>query len=568
MSLTVVKRPILPIITTSTTITATVTDDSGDALFTKTTHGLSTGNYIYVISTLDSYNSYWYVVVTSADTFKIREYPTASNVAFVAAGSAPYLPVSAVTTTTYIAAHLPIVYKIQSDLWPINGVDTARTVSSFASYNGYTALSLSGTLHTGSTALEKVIISGTSSLDGIYTILNWISGSSIVIDLAYSASNSFSGGTVEYYYFNYHAVIRVFAGLESGHTWEDQKPMEQVAEIKCLPDATGLITVNINEYVKKQINIISNNLLLSTLPNNIDAFCQFYIETAESYDDSNGYTVEQYTSSFTSDSGNFIGRAINAKLPFKGRAISTMGDYTGTTDAVAQLLTSFSSPVLFPGNYFDVSFLIGAIISPVVINRTVYVDDVAKETFVDSITTSGIGVYRYSISQSGWSEDEIQLQITLDGAQIYATFTIQVSQQCENQSIYLSWLNYLGGFDYWNFTARKVYSIGVEESKTQEKNIYSEWPASWGEFADTIKQQTSRTSRNSVRVESQHLTQDQLDAIKWIISSPLVQIVTSQYDRRTVIVEASSVRLYQDQDKLFNIGFTISYTDELPAQSL
>lgn len=560
MSLTVVKRPIGLKVTSSTAVDAAVTSSSG-ALFTKATHGLTTGDFIYIYSTISSYNGYWYVEVIDPDTFKIREYATKAVEAFVVAGTVGYFTC---VTSPWVCVHLPIVYKIQSDLWPINGVDTARTVSSFANYNGYTALSLSGTLHTGSTALEKVIISGTSSLDGVYTILNWISGASIVIDLAYSASSSFSGGTVEYYYYNYHAVIRVFAGLGASNTWTALKPYEQVAEISALPDSTGLITVNVSEFLKKQINIVSNNLLLPTLPNNIDAFCEFYISIAESYDDSNGYTVEEYVSAFADDSTT--GFAANSKLPFKSRDINSMARYVQSS-TLAEFMTLMTEPVLFPGNYFDISMICTAS----TLRREIYVNDVLVDTLYDVLTTdaNNTGIFRIPISQSGWSEDRIDVTLMTNALAVRShTLTIQVSQQCENQSIYLSWLNYLGGFDYWNFTARKVYSIGVEESKTQEKTIFTDWPDSYGEFADTIKQQTSRTSRNAIRVESQHLTLAQINAIRWIISSPLVQIITSQYDRRTVLVDGSSVRLYQDQDKLFNIGFTISYTDELPSQSL
>lgn len=417
MSLTVVKRPLLFVITTTTQVTSTVTDDSGDALFTSNTHGLSTGNYVYIISESSTYNGYWYVVVVDPNTFKIREYATAGNVEFINTGTAPYLTGTVSPTTSWVCAHLPIVYKLQSNLWPVNGADTARTVSSFSNYNGYTALNLSGDIKaTGlASALEQVIVDGTTSLDGVYKILNWFSDTSIVIDLAYSAGNSFSGGTVQYYYLNYHAVIRVFAGLQSGHTWEAQKPMIQVAEIRCLPDSTGLITVNINEYLKKQIRILSNNLLLGTLPNNIDALCLFYIEHAESYDDSNGYTVEQFTSSFTSDSGNYIGRVVNAKLPFKDRGINSLAAYSGNSTVLSKYLTLFATPKLFHGKYFDVSFLIGATALAITVSRTVFVEGVAKETFIDSITNSGIGVYRYAIEQSGWSEDEILISVRLGG---------------------------------------------------------------------------------------------------------------------------------------------------------
>lgn len=566
MSLTVVKRP-LTYILDSTENAITVTDNSGDALVTFTGHGLSTGDYIYLKTTIANYNGQWYITVLDPNTFEIREYATAADVDYIADTTGTCF--IGLGVAVFEPVHTPLVYKIQSNLWPVNGADTARTVSSFSNYNGYTALNLSGDIKATGTAsaLEEVVISGSASLDGVYKILNWFSDTSIVIDLPYSSSNSFSGGTIQYYYFNYHARIKVFAGIFSG-AGAAIKPVEEVAEIRAIPDSTGLIVVNVSEFVKKQINIIANNLLLSTLPNNIDAYTGYYISVAESYDDSNGYTVEEYVSSYSADTELY---AANAKMPFKTRQSFSSYQYSVPSSVVGlnKFLTLFSSPVLFPGQYFDLSFF-GLSTTFYQLRKEIYVAGVKVDEIDYEFTATGNGVYRVPIEQSGFSEDRIDVSLyrNLVTVPVSETLTIQVSTDCENQSFYLTWLNYLGGFDYWNFTARKTYSVNVEESKTQEKNIFTNWPNSYGEFADTIRQQTSRTSRNSISVESQHLTQAQVDAIAWIVSSPLVQIVTSVYDRRTVIVDGSSLRKYMDQDKTFTVSFTISYTDELPSQSL
>ena len=134
MALTIVKRPQGYVLDT-TEVTATVTSSSG-ALFTKTTHGLSTGDFIYIYSGISSYNGYWYVSVVSGNTFRIREYATASDQAYVVGGSVTYF--KSVLTHTWNCVHLPIIYKLKSDIWPTNGADTARTITTFSNYNGYT----------------------------------------------------------------------------------------------------------------------------------------------------------------------------------------------------------------------------------------------------------------------------------------------------------------------------------------------------------------------------------------------------------------------------------------------
>lgn len=565
MSLTVVKRPHdlgYPWMDTETSIT--VTNSAGSALVTHTTHGYSTGDLVYLLTTVSDYNGVWYITVIGASTYTIHEYSTAAAVSYIVDATGIEQDIVSTSTAPILPVHLPIVYKIQSSLWPVNGADTARTVSSFTNRNGYTYLALSGTLHTGSTVLESVTIVGTSSLDGIYRIIEWLSPSNIVIDLAYSASNSFSGGTVQYYYMNYHARVRVYAGITSG-SYTALKPSELLAELRCLPDSTGLITVNINEIVKKQIDILANNTLSPTLPYNLEANTNFYISVAESYDDSDGYTVSEYVSSYTDDNSAV---AVNAKLPFKDRQLG-MGQYIGlgAGQHLQKFLTLFDEPTMTPGQYFDISFI--ARTAARIIRREIYVNDVKVDQFDYSMSALGPGIHRYSFTQSGWSEDRVDLTLlTSGGTVISETITINVDNECYNNSIYLTWLNYLGGFDYWNFTARKTSFLEVEDSQTQEKNILPDWPNSYGEGADSIQKQTYRRSRNSIHVESGHLTQDQVDAIKWVLSSPLVQIMVSAYDRRTVIVEPGTFQLYKDQQDLFTLGFNVKYTDEVPSQSL
>lgn len=136
------------------------------------------------------------------------------------------------------------------------------------------------------------------------------------------------------------------------------------------------------------------------------------------------------------------------------------------------------------------------------------------------------------------------------------------------ESIYLTWLNYLGGFEYFIFTAKKDYGTNIEETGEQEKNIFNEWPKSYGSFADTVTRETFRRSRDFITVRSQHLTRNQINAIEFIKKSPLVQIVNSRVDRLTVLVDTDSFIKYSEVDNLFSIQFTIRMTNENPSQRI
>lgn len=136
------------------------------------------------------------------------------------------------------------------------------------------------------------------------------------------------------------------------------------------------------------------------------------------------------------------------------------------------------------------------------------------------------------------------------------------------EPIYLTWLNYLGGFEYFLFTAKKDYNVSIENSGELTKNIMPSYPSSYGERADTIKKQTFRNSRNSIVVRSQHMSLDQLNSVMHIKTSPLVQIIYSRTDRRTVLVDTDSFMKYTENENLFSISFTIFFTDEIPSQRI
>ena len=134
---------------------------------------------------------------------------------------------------------------------------------------------------------------------------------------------------------------------------------------------------------------------------------------------------------------------------------------------------------------------------------------------------------------------------------------------------YISWLNNLGGFEYWPFTGYKDHNLDVIETGETTKNIFPGWPRSYGANADTIRKQTYRRTRKSKLIRSQILTRDQANNMgEEIKSSPLVQIVNSRRDRRTVIVDEQSFTVTQDRSKIHSLSFTITYTDEIPSQTV
>ena len=136
------------------------------------------------------------------------------------------------------------------------------------------------------------------------------------------------------------------------------------------------------------------------------------------------------------------------------------------------------------------------------------------------------------------------------------------------QPIYITWLNYLGGFEYFLFTAKNEYHVDIEASGEAKQNIFPSWPKSYGETADTILKQTFRDSREAIVVKSQHLTRNQLEALTFIKTSPVVQIMVTRTDIRTVLVDTDSFIKYNEQGDLYSLTFRIRYTNQIPSQRL
>lgn len=188
------------------------------------------------------------------------------------------------------------------------------------------------------------------------------------------------------------------------------------------------------------------------------------------------------------------------------------------------------------------------------------------------ITVPSTGAYlviQVDRAAGAGSYDFTVIAAVLEGEDISETKTFDIECGCSEQEIRLSWLNNLGGMEPpWAFTSQSEHAISIDDAMQTIKNIFPLWPKSYGAFADTIRRQTSRISMVRKFIVSQHLTQDQADAIAFIKSSPLVQIVNSRQDRRTVIVDTDSFVKYTDGDKLFSISFNIIYTDDIPSQTV
>lgn len=382
--ITVTQRPLGHSISDNE-VTAAVTDSSGDALFTVAGgHGMDTGAYVFIQSDVEAYNGYKYITAPNGLTFNISDTDTSDIITFRKETEATYRV--AFRNHSVVAVHNPIVYELETDLYPTNVDGEAyvpAVVTSQANENGYTKLQLSINI-TDATALEWVSIDG-----NVYQIIEAISDSEIVINHAYNAADTWLGPVIKYYN-NYCINVEVWCGYEAGppsnHPYAYLKPMAKVATLKFTPDENNKAKFSISEIVKSYI-ITRNKLDLESLPNNTDFSTQFYIVYYETYDESDGFEITTFQGDPTVDST--LGLAINAMMPFKSIDAGYMSEYLDWGSIQnARWLTLQSTMRWIVGQYMDLSFI--------VYQRFGYtiIDIWDNDEIIQSIETTGDGVIR------------------------------------------------------------------------------------------------------------------------------------------------------------------------------
>lgn len=683
------------------------TDGYGTALLTGGT-GINHGDKIFIYNSLESYNGFWVASGYGPGNYKLQRYPGGEYLEYKQDHDdiSIYLCIADVD---WSCAHLPIIYKLLSNLFPTNTGDTTRTISAFYNDNGFVKITLSGAIDIQ--PLDWLFISGNDveELNGPFQVITRHSTTQYTINASYSLATSvysYVSATAVRFYNNYHARVRIYGGLNASHEWASIKPYQLIVTEKILPDADNIVTVNVAEKIKEKLEILLNSPNQDSIPYDLDRFTQFYIEYAEAYDVSNGLTVTNTLQTYTSDKANFEGFGADAKLEFKNRYSGFLSNWIyGDANTPAKFLTYADMPVLFEGNYFDISFINavfeglaryikkilkdrnentidttyteitnaesgGVIRQPLTVIGDEYFQDISlfggnellqpsewtTAGFSDAFTTdatsfifatdtvqktlsvkqtvdipSGSTMEAFSISivNGGPSRDydyqvtlypavqtiitgsgnigggsdlipipetlvtsdanelrvfvvfdsgsSTQLRVSLsvvgqllspNSIQYTETKTLEVNHDCYKDFIYLTWKNALGGFDYWLFTGYKDHNVNVLETQEKTKNIYPGWDRSWNEFADSITQETSRTSRKEFVIRSQYVTESQKDYISGIKTSHLVQQLSSKYDRRTMIVDAESFTVKNDGDKTYSIEFSIRFTNDIATQSL
>lgn len=131
MAVTVINRPQGHKLGTEAFTATAVTNGMDGLVYFDGPNELTDGQYVYIESNIESYNGFWKVLLDV--TFPTSVFSVQRN------SDSPFQDFIQTTEITFYevdlshgwqCVHLPIVYELESDLYPVNSVDTITILSS------------------------------------------------------------------------------------------------------------------------------------------------------------------------------------------------------------------------------------------------------------------------------------------------------------------------------------------------------------------------------------------------------------------------------------------------------
>jgi len=145
------------------------------------------------------------------------------------------------------------------------------------------------------------------------------------------------------------------------------------------------------------------------------------------------------------------------------------------------------------------------------------------------------------------------------------TQTADYYQKCNQNEVYLTWLNSLACWEYWLFTAAESKGFQINTSGQASKNTFENWDTQF------VNQETEQFYNFVEAVEqriirSQRVKPELALAISRIKYAIQVQEILVDNTKLTVRVDKGGLLPFKSNDKLTELNFTILGTQNLPIQ--
>lgn len=467
------------------------------------------------------------------------------------------------TASRWNAAHLPIMYRFTSNIFPVNTLDNSDAYSMVSNDNGYAKLTYPVSYNVYEPGLF-VTVEG-SVYNGIYLIRS-VDVGTITIDAPYSTTDT---GTVIKHYNNYHVRIKVYTGVPAGHPQYGTNPIAYRGTEYIVPNIDGVINFDVSTWARVQLLSTDVYAFSDTSVNDLNAWTGFYIAYAESYDAVLGGDIVTNITAFTEDPEVYY--AINAKLPFQYNNAGNMGEYTAPIGGnYRSLLTNAEELVYFTGTRSVVSAIVTADdftdFSVALVVRQYDQNGNLLDTGSIPVSNNGEGVYRIPLHSHTILSTTDYLEIQMGFGAFLSTRTkkVKVDRTCSRYDFPVRWLNNLGGWETYVFKGLKDYEIKTERNFTT-RDTHVNWPDNFSD-GDTETDLYNITPILYTTIRTLKATKKVVDWTKEIFYSIKVYKVLSD-KLKTILVDGRSIKLYRDRDKLYEMEIDVRDTDTIPVQA-
>lgn len=486
----------------------------------------------------------------------------------------------------WLAAWNYIPYRFESGKWPINNFDPVEAVASITTYQGYARVTItSPTITYLKKSSVKLSDMSNAEYNGVWQVRQVISASVLVLSAPYVGNAT---GDIQKYYNNYSIVCNLYAGFPSLDPYYTElgKGVRLIGTDYVKPNAEGVAVFDASGFVQAWYEKIQDRFCehLAALgvggfaTTDPDLYCPFYISFSEAYDITDGTNVIGLVTTAQNDidaNGDiqYYYASYSAKQFGQSNGRS-MGDYVAAVQdpqTLAKWLTMFEKPVYFVGYPFDLA--IGVDISEADFVLEEYINGSISAGDVETpLTENTNGIWRFSLEDydfvTACDRADIKITETGGGAQTSELISVDISRGCNRPgAFYLRWLNPLGGWDNWLFQGLHDYSTAVGEKLTLRRDIYESERIFAGGVTQDDVYRVAAVERRVVR--SQFLTEQQMEAIRYIYTSPKVfhiyedsETICGRFRQRTVIIDPGSFTYRQGNDRLYTVDVAFRYSDE------
>ena len=206
--------------------------------------------------------------------------------------------------STWNSSELPLRFKFENDLYPINKVDTIEDIQGVAYAPDKQGTSItflfSPQIVWSLNTFVEITNTGTDLDGGFYKIKEFDGNFDMILDV-YTEDTS-STGNCQKFYRNYTGLVKVFAGARDGHPYnlDGSKPLQEIGTIEVdfkEENGDNIGYANVKSFVKPDITSDFDY----EHENSHFGWSSFHIQTAESYDDVVNGNIQNVTTDFVDD---------------------------------------------------------------------------------------------------------------------------------------------------------------------------------------------------------------------------------------------------------------------------